>query len=68
MTMFIQLQPAYGRDYKTAKDARMDYHSNMGFIVADMFNPWSGQPVNKAQLDGYSVTLRFAQDRKTCKP
>ncbi len=65
----VTLLPAYGRDYKTAKDARVDFDADKDFIIADHFSKWDGKPVNKPQLvgDNYSeVTLRFCEQRKVC--
>lgn len=60
----MTLTPAYGRDYKSAKAAKEDFNADKDFIVRDFFSPWDGKPVNKSQLKGTTVTLRFDKDRK----
>lgn len=61
----MTITPAYGRDYKTAKAAKADYHTNKDFIVADFHSPWDGKPVNKEQLtDERHVIIRFNNLRK----
>lgn len=61
----MTLLPAFGRDYTTAKAAKADFLANKDFIVADFFNPYDGKPVNREQLTGQTVTLRFHSKRKT---
>lgn len=56
--------PAYGRDYKSGKAAKADWNANLDFIIADMFNPYDGKPINKADASGYNITIRFNQLRK----
>ncbi len=60
----ITLTPAYGRDYPSAKAAKADYAAEKDFILNDMSSPWDGKPVNRQQLDGQNVTLRFSKLRK----
>ena len=61
----MTLTPAYGRDYKSAKDARADFDANKDWIIDDYFSKWDGKPVNKEQLIGETVTLRFNRRTKT---
>jgi len=46
----MTLTPAYGRDYKSKKEVQADLDAGKDFLVSDMFSPWDGKPVNKAQL------------------
>lgn len=41
------LTPAYGRDYKSAKEVRQDWDSSKDFIIADNFDPYDGKPINR---------------------
>ncbi len=59
----ITLTP-WNRDYKTAKAARLDYLANKDFTFNDITSPWDGKPVNREQLKGVQVKLRFANLRK----
>jgi hypothetical protein len=60
----IIITPAYGRDYKSAKSALVDFDANKDFIVKSFSSPWDGKPVNKEQLSGYVVQIRFDKLRK----
>jgi len=56
--------PAYGRDYKSGKAAKADWNNDKDFIIADMFNPYDGKPINKQDSAGYKISIRFNQLRK----
>ena len=55
----MTITPAYGRDYKSANAALEDYNADKDFIVADITNPYNGKPVNKSQLSGVDVMIRY---------
>ena len=46
----MNLIPAYGRDYKSAKAVQDDFHNDKDFLIADVTSRWHGKPVNKSQL------------------
>lgn len=60
--MFIEVIPAYGRDYKNAKDARQSWATNKDWLEAT-----SRKPINRNQAEqmGLRVILRFNQWRNT---
>ena len=65
----MTLKPAYGRDYKSQKEVQADFDADKDFIIADVFSPYSGKPVNKSQivsLEGMTrtITIRYAKLRK----
>ncbi len=60
----MTLTPAYGRDYKSKAAALADFDDNTDFIINDAFSPWDGKPVNKAQLSGQKVTIRYSNLKK----
>jgi hypothetical protein len=61
----MTLQPAYGRDYKHGAQVRADWDAGKDFIIADVFDPYSGKPINKEQVKpGQVVTIRFGGNRK----
>lgn len=64
---YITLTPAYGRDYKSGKAAKLDFNANKDFIINDIFNRYDGKPINKSQCveAGYKVILRFNKLTKT---
>lgn len=58
----MTITPAYQRDYRSAKAAKIDFHNNLDFIVTDFFNPYDGKPVNKSDLIATgetSVMIRY---------
>jgi hypothetical protein len=58
---WIEVTPAYGRDYTTAKAAKADWKDGKDFQ-----DTASGSYVNKADADrlGLSVTIRFCRNLK----
>lgn len=56
----MTVTPANGRDYATAKEAKASWLSGADWIINDLFHPYDGKPVNKAQVDE-PVTLRFCK-------
>lgn len=60
-TSWIEVQPAYGRDYTTAKAAKQDWKDGKDFQETS-----SGSYVNKsgAEALGLSVTIRYARSLK----
>ena len=61
--MKLTLQPAYGRDYKSAKAAKEDWNANKDFIIATFAHPYSGKPTNKSQTPE-GAWIRYDRDRK----
>lgn len=60
----MTLTPAYGRDYKTAKEALADFHAGKDFIIADFGHPYEGKRANKSDLPQTGIMLRFDSLRK----
>ncbi len=62
----MNLTPAYGRDYKSAKDVLNDWEAGKDFVVADVMNQNHGAYINKQDaLDNYisSVNIRYKKLR-----
>jgi hypothetical protein len=59
--MYIEVVPAYGRDYKNQKDARADWDADKDFRDTQ-----SGSYINKsgAEEEGVKVIIRYANQRK----
>lgn len=59
---YYTLTPAYGRDYRTAKDAKADFEAGNDFIL----NSYDGNGlINKEQLNRpCQVNIRFAKQAK----
>ena len=57
--------PAYGRDYKSGKEAKEDFLAGKDFIIADMFSRWDGKPCSIRDFDeGELIEIRYAKLRK----
>jgi hypothetical protein len=52
------LSPAYGRDYKSAKEVEADFLAGKDFATA------SGQYCSFRDFPGQSVEIRYAKQRK----
>jgi hypothetical protein len=61
MANWLELTPAYGRDYKSQKAVKEDWNADKDFVEA-----FSGSYINKsgAAAGGYSVTIRYAKLQK----
>jgi len=62
--MYKTLVPAYGRDYKSAKEVKAAWEAGKDFLIADLFDPYDGKPANleSAQQAGWkTVNIRFSK-------
>ena len=65
--MTMTLIPAYGRDFKFAKDAIKSFlEDGQDWIINDFSSHWDGKPVGSADLAGETIKLRFCENRKVC--
>ena len=55
----MTLVPAYGRDYKSKAAVLKDFDADKDFVIADLFSGNDGRYVNKSQLKGQSVNIRY---------
>jgi hypothetical protein len=62
--MTITLTPAYGQDYKSKAEALADFNADKDFILNDFSSHWDGKPVNRSQLVGRTVKIRYASGRR----
>lgn len=60
----MTLTPAYGRDYKSAKEVKADWDTGKDFIIQDFVSSDCGRYVNKPQVTGRRVQIRYSQNRK----
>jgi len=61
---WLTVVPAYGRDYKSAKAAKVDWESGKDFQIADISSPDNGRYVSKNDLEGSNidtVKVRFGK-------
>lgn len=58
---WIEVEPAYGRDYTTAKAAKQDWKDGKDFRETS-----TGSYITKAEAEkqGLSVNIRYADSRK----
>lgn len=57
--MQLILSPAYGRDYKSKKALLEDWNSDKDFIIENIMHPDCGRYINREQVDGPSVNVRY---------
>lgn len=62
--MFITVLPAYGRDYKSAKDVKADWDANKDFVICDIMSPDDGRYINKQDAKGMTVNIRYSKKTK----
>jgi hypothetical protein len=57
---YVEVEPAYGRDYRNQKDLKADWNAGLDFRLV------GGPYINKedAQRAGLHVIARYAQQRK----
>ena len=60
----MTLTPAYGRDYESKKAVLAGFDAGKDFIIAEYGHRYDGKPVNKEQLKGQTVNIRYSQLRK----
>jgi hypothetical protein len=60
----MALIPAYGRDYKSAKDVFEAYQSGKDFIQADVHSRWNGMYCSCRDFEGEEVELRYHKKTK----
>ena len=53
------LTPAYGRDYKSTKEAKADYFAGKDFILNDVSSPYHGKYCSCRDFVGEQITLRY---------
>lgn len=67
---FINVEPAYGKDYKTQKEVKAAWEAGKDFIILDFTNPYYGKPINKEDAENagtiQAVNIRFAGQQKLC--
>ena len=57
--------PAYGRDYRSAKDVMADFNANKDFMICDMSSRYDGRYINREQLSaGDVLAVRYDSKRK----
>lgn len=58
--MNLTVVPAYGRDYKTAKEAKSAFEANSDFLIMDISSPDDGKYASKHDLPaGTEVKIRY---------
>lgn len=61
----LTVVPAYGRDYKSAKEVKTAWAEGKDFLICDFFSPFDGKYVNKDDAPkGETINVRYK--RKTC--
>jgi hypothetical protein len=60
--MWLEVTPAYGRDYRSAKAAKEDWAAGKDFKIASVDHPDCGRYVNKDDAPkGSTVLIRYRE-------
>lgn len=62
---WVEVTPAYGRDYSNGKAMKADWDAGKDFILQDISSPWDGKPCSKRDMAGFGVIGRFNKNTKT---
>lgn len=61
----IALAPRFGQDYETGDEVRKAWSAGGEFRIVDPMHPNNGQLVNRTDLPGVTVLIRFSKLRKS---
>lgn len=64
MVKYVEVVPAYGRDYKSQAAVKADWKANKDFSVVD-YGPNYGRATNKEDCDQMDVKVMVRYDRLT---
>lgn len=60
MSEYITLVPAYGRDYKSAKEVQADWDAGKDFMIQSFGHPDDGRHINKQDAKtGMVLNIRY---------
>lgn len=63
---YLTLTPAYGRDFKSAREAQQSFMSGQDWQIATVFGGNAGRYCSVRDFaDGVSVELRYAKQTKS---
>lgn len=63
----MNLQPAYGRDYKSKAAVLADLKAGKDFLISQFGSQWDGKPINLSQILAAPervVNVRYNANRK----
>lgn len=60
------LVPAYGRDYKAARDVKTDFYAGKDFLISDFSHPYDGKATSLRDMSEGTVNIRYGKLRKVC--
>lgn len=61
----MTVTPAYGRDYKSAKEVKADWKAGKDFVIADIMHPNCGAYVNIEDIENTSETVMVRYNKLT---
>ena len=62
---YLTVVPAYGRDYKSAKDAKADWKAGKDFVITT-YGPDDGRYINNKDATNDKITIRYKRLTQTC--
>lgn len=60
----ITVIPAYGRDYKSSKEAIEDWEKGKDFIICDVSNVYDGKAININSKPNDRIKIRYNGNKK----
>jgi hypothetical protein len=57
----MTVTPAYGRDYKSAKEVKADWKAGKDFVIADIFGGNAGRYINVQDAKNETIMVRYAK-------
>ena len=65
---YIEVLPAYGRDYKNHKEIQTDWDAGKDFIAMSFMGPQGYINKQDAEQNNLKVTIRYANKMKLYSP
>ncbi len=57
---YLNVVPAYGRDYATEDEVMSAWNADKDFLIADRFCRWDGKQINRPQHPaGTTIQVRY---------
>lgn len=67
MSLWVEVSGAYGRDYKSAKAAKLDYAAGKDFLVLSGGNGHTVLNKQDADTAGLKLLIRYQQNLKVAR-
>ena len=66
--IYVTLLPAYGKDYKSTKEARAAWDAGADFVIQCVAHPFDGKLMSKRDAEpGYQYSIRYRKKTQICE-